>query len=140
MAETAGIAHGINYQYRMNAAVQVEFEDGTYGQAFFSKCMIGHKNDLRVTVSGENHEYAWEQQQCDRFFIGNREKGNETVYMNTVYNLQKKNDGCLWTNYANFSECRKMDIYRWAKMNRKAKYIYDIIFNEYKKLRLYKVK
>ena len=66
-------------------SVQVEFADGTYGQALFSKCMIGHKNDLRVTVSGEKHEYAWEQQQDDRFFIGNRAKGNETVYMNRAY-------------------------------------------------------
>lgn len=34
-------------------SVMVEFEDGTPGQALFSKCMLGHKNDFVVTVSGE---------------------------------------------------------------------------------------
>ncbi len=62
-------------------AVMVEFADGTPGSAVFSKCMLGHKNDLRVTVSGEFAEYTWQQEQCDRLFIGNRGLGNEMLLM-----------------------------------------------------------
>ena len=61
--------------------VMVEFEDGTPGNAIFSKCMLGHKNDLRVTVSGAMCEIAWIQQECDRLIIGNRGLGNETLLM-----------------------------------------------------------
>lgn len=66
-------------------SVMVEFEDGTPGQALFSKCMLGHKNDFVVTVSGEEREYSWRQEQCDRLWVGNREIGNETVYLNKKF-------------------------------------------------------
>ena len=66
-------------------AVMVEFADGTPGNALFSKCMLGHKNDLTVTVSGDRRELRWHQEQCDRLLIGNRETGNETVYMDRLY-------------------------------------------------------
>ena len=64
-------------------AVMVEFADGTPGSAVFSKCMLGHKNDLCVTVSGELAEYTWQQEQCDRLWIGHRGIGNETLLMDT---------------------------------------------------------
>ena len=66
-------------------SVMVEFEDGTPGSALFSKCMLGHKNDLQVVVSGEQCEYTWKQEQCDRLFVGNREIGNETVFMSNEF-------------------------------------------------------
>lgn len=66
-------------------SVMVEFADGTPGQALFSKCMLGHKNDLVVTVSGERNEYSWRQEQCDILRVGNREIGNEQVFMNKAY-------------------------------------------------------
>lgn len=66
-------------------SVMVEFADGTPGQALFSKCMLGHKNDLTVTVSGELQEYSWKQERCDLLYAGNRETGNETIYMNQEY-------------------------------------------------------
>lgn len=62
-------------------AVMVEFADGTPGSAIFSKCMLGHKNDLVLTVSGDGKEYSWHQENCDRLQVGNRGLGNETVYM-----------------------------------------------------------
>ncbi len=62
-------------------AVMVEFADGTPGSAIFSKCMLGHKNDLCVTVSGETAEFSWQQEQCDRLLVGNRGLGNETILM-----------------------------------------------------------
>lgn len=66
-------------------SVMVEFADGTPGQALFSKCMMGHKNDLTVTISGEQREYTWKQEQCDKLWIGNRENGNEAVFMDREF-------------------------------------------------------
>lgn len=62
-------------------SVMVEFADGTPGSALFSKCMLGHKNDLRVSVSGDEKEFAWHMEQCDRLWVGQRERGNESVYV-----------------------------------------------------------
>lgn len=62
-------------------AVMVEFADGTPGSAVFSKCMLGHKNDLTVTVSGDMREYGWCQERCDSLQIGNRGMGNEMLSM-----------------------------------------------------------
>ena len=62
-------------------AVMVEFADGTPGSALFSKCMLGHKNDLSVTVSGDQKEYTWNQERCDLLEVGNRGLGNETIYV-----------------------------------------------------------
>lgn len=62
-------------------AVMVEFADGTPGSALFSKCMLGHKNDLSLTVSGDIREYGWHQERCDWLQIGNRGMGNERVYV-----------------------------------------------------------
>lgn len=62
-------------------SVMVEFADGTPGSALFSKCMLGHKNDLSVTVSGDEREYSWNQERCDWLQVGNRGLGNETVYV-----------------------------------------------------------
>ena len=62
-------------------SVMVEFADGTPGSALFSKCMLGHKNDLRVIVSGDEKEFSWHMEQCDRLWVGQRERGNESVYV-----------------------------------------------------------
>lgn len=62
-------------------AVMVELADGTPGSALFSKSMLGHKNDLRVVVSGEQAELTWMQEQCDRLYVGNRGLGNEELRM-----------------------------------------------------------
>ena len=62
-------------------SIMVEFADGTPGSALFSKCMLGHKNDLRVSVSGDEKEFAWHMEQCDRLWVGQRERGNESVYV-----------------------------------------------------------
>lgn len=62
-------------------AVMVEFADGTPGAATFSKCMLGHKNDLRVTISGELSELSWQQELCDRLTVGSRETCRQTILM-----------------------------------------------------------
>ena len=68
-------------------SILLEFADGTPGSALFSKCMLGHKNDLSLTVSGDRKEYAWCQERCDLLQVGNRGLGNETVYMDRSYVL-----------------------------------------------------
>lgn len=65
--------------------VMLEFADGTPGMAVFSKCMMGHKNDLVVTVNTEAHEYTWKQEACNRLYIGNRENGNEKFFIGNKY-------------------------------------------------------
>lgn len=65
--------------------VMLEFADGTPGMAAFSKCMMGHKNDLVVTVNTEAHEYTWKQEACNRLYIGNRESGNEKFFIGNKY-------------------------------------------------------
>lgn len=66
-------------------SVLVEFADGTPGQALFSKCMPGHKNDLVVTVSGEKKEYSWKQEECGRIYVGNQEKGIAKEYVSQEF-------------------------------------------------------
>lgn len=68
-------------------SVMVEFADGTPGSALFSKCMLGHKNDLSVTVSGDEREFRWNQERCDLIQVGNRGLGNETVYVDKTVAL-----------------------------------------------------
>lgn len=72
----------IHVQSDDTTSVMVEFADGTPGSALFSKCMLGHKNDLRVIVSGDKKEYFWHQERCDLLHTGDREHGNETIYVN----------------------------------------------------------
>ena len=69
--------------------VMVEFEDGTPGSAVFSKVMLGHKNDFQLVVSGEQCEYRWEQERCEMLYVGNREIGNESVYMNPNFVMEQ---------------------------------------------------
>lgn len=68
-------------------AVMVEFADGTPGSALFSKCMLGHKNDLSVQVNGDRQSISWNQERCDLLQTGNRELGNETIYMDKAVTL-----------------------------------------------------
>ena len=66
-------------------AVMVEFADGTPGSAVFSKCMLGHKNDLRLSVSAELAEIAWQQELCDRLMVGSRAYGRQTLLMDRQF-------------------------------------------------------
>lgn len=68
-------------------AVLLRFEDGTPGMMLASKVASGHKNDLIVTVDGEQCEYSWEQQLPDRLCIGRREKENGELFMNRAFVL-----------------------------------------------------
>lgn len=74
--------NSINIHSDDTTTVVLEFEDGTPGMACFSKCFMGHKNDLSVTIDTSMHEYTWRQEECDRLLIGNRNIGNETYYVN----------------------------------------------------------
>lgn len=64
------------------ALILLKFADGTPGQLFASKAANGHKNDLQLNVFCEGYGMEWTQEVPDRFVIGRKEIGQETVYMN----------------------------------------------------------
>lgn len=64
-------------------SVLFQMADGTPGMMMASKAACGHKNDLLVTVEGEECEFSWHQQQPDRLCINRREQGNCEVFMNS---------------------------------------------------------
>ncbi len=64
------------------ALILMHFMDGTPGQLLVSKAANGHKNDLRLLVACEAYEMEWRQEEPDRLYLGLKEEGTETVYMN----------------------------------------------------------
>ncbi len=62
--------------------ILVRFQDGTPGEVTVSKAACGHKNDLRLSVWGDQYSLEWEQEQPDRLRRGIQGVGFETVYMN----------------------------------------------------------
>ena len=72
----------VTYNDRTSSNSQyAAISDDEGDDGLFSKCMLGHKNDLRVSVSGDEKEFAWHMEQCDRLWVGQRERGNESVYV-----------------------------------------------------------
>ncbi len=60
--------------------ILVEFEDCTMGQLLVSQVAAGHKNDLRIEISGERYSMNWEQERADRLQIGKRSEGTTQLY------------------------------------------------------------
>lgn len=67
------------------ALVQVEFEGGILGSLLISQVCAGKKNGLKINISGEKYALEWQQEQADRLWIGNRDKGNEEIYADAKY-------------------------------------------------------
>ena len=63
-------------------AVLLRFEDGTPGIMLASKVASGHKNDIMVSVEGEQCEFTWRQELPDRLNVGCREQPNGELFMN----------------------------------------------------------
>ena len=78
--DSAGKAHAMDTED--TGFILVRFADGTPGQVTVTKSAAGHKNDLRLSVWGENYSLEWEQEQPDRLRRGIQGVGFETVYMN----------------------------------------------------------
>lgn len=63
-------------------SVQFTLKQGLGGVFLVSKVAHGHKNDLEISISCENGEVSWRQEEPDRYQYQCRETGNTTIYMN----------------------------------------------------------
>ncbi len=56
-----------------NDVVMVEYEGGATGCYWTSQFAIGHKNDLRIRIYGENGSILWEQENCEKVTMIDRD-------------------------------------------------------------------
>ncbi len=56
-----------------NDVVMVEYEGGATGVYWTSQFAIGHDNDLRVRIYGENGSILWSQEDCEKVTIIDRD-------------------------------------------------------------------
>jgi len=52
-----------------NDVVMVEYEGGATGVYWTSQFAIGHDNDLRIRIYGENGSILWKQEECEKVTI-----------------------------------------------------------------------
>lgn len=74
------------------AMIICQLEDGTKASINLSQVTGGHKNDLRLTVSGTKKSLTWNQETSDKLFIGNRTEGNQVIYADAKYIDNSLND------------------------------------------------
>lgn len=67
------------------AYIIAKFEDGTKGMFHVSQVCGGKKNHFELTVSGEIASLEWNQERCDKLWIGKRECGNEELFVGPQY-------------------------------------------------------
>lgn len=67
------------------AFIMAELENGTQVIFHISQILAGKKNGLRVIIGGSKASLTWEQEQPDRLHIGNRDQGNEEIYVGEQY-------------------------------------------------------
>lgn len=67
------------------AFIMAELENGTQVIFHISQILAGKKNGLRVIIGGSKASLTWDQEQPDRLHIGNRDKGNEEIYVGEQY-------------------------------------------------------
>ena len=56
-----------------NDVVMVEYEGGATGVYWTSQFAIGHDNDLKVRIYGENGSILWKQEECEKVTVISRE-------------------------------------------------------------------
>lgn len=56
-----------------NDVVMVEYEGGATGVYWTSQFAIGHMNDLRVRIYGENGSILWKQEECEKVTMIDRD-------------------------------------------------------------------
>ena len=67
------------------AFIMAEMENGTQAILHISQILAGKKNALRVIIGGSKAALTWDQEQPDRLHIGNRDTGNEEIYVGEQY-------------------------------------------------------
>lgn len=68
-----------------NDMILVEFEGGATGCYWTSQVAIGHDNDLRVRIYGENGSIEWRQEECEKVIMISRD--------GTIVERRRGNDG-----------------------------------------------
>ena len=58
------------------ATVLLRFEDGTIGSVNVGQVLPGHKNDLRLEISGRKGSLAWKQEQQNELWCGHHDQAN----------------------------------------------------------------
>ena len=67
------------------AYIMVKFEDGTQGLFHVSQVCAGKKNHFALNISGEKVSLEWDQERCDKLWIGKRDSGNEELFAGPQY-------------------------------------------------------
>ena len=84
-AQTFGGQSGSNYTFvdiesEDAAFINVQFENGVYGQVLLSQITAGAKNDLQIGIDGSRYSMSWKQEDADKLLIGHRERGSILKY------------------------------------------------------------
>ncbi len=66
-----------------NDVILVEYEGGATGCYWTSQFAIGHMNDLRVRIYGENGSILWKQEECEKVTMIDRDGNIREVYRGT---------------------------------------------------------
>ena len=66
-----------------NDVVLVEYTDGATGVYWTSQFAIGHRNDLRVRIYGENGSVLWSQEECEKVTVIDRDGNITETYRGT---------------------------------------------------------
>ncbi|NLC06049.1 MAG: Gfo/Idh/MocA family oxidoreductase [Erysipelothrix sp.] len=67
------------------AFIIAKLESGIHVSMDVSQVTGGHKNDLRLVVSGSKASLTWCQERADILQVGKRDEGNEIVYADSKY-------------------------------------------------------
>ena len=67
-----------------NDVVMVEYEGGATGVYWTSQFAIGHMNDLRVRIYGENGSILWKQEECEKVTMIDRDGVIRESYRGTA--------------------------------------------------------
>jgi len=70
-----------DYQVRVDdlSNLLLRFDNGAVGNFFASQVCAGHKNDLRIELNGSKASLAWQQEQAEELWIGQRGMPNQTL-------------------------------------------------------------
>jgi len=61
------------------ASVLVRFENGAKGSFSVGQVCAGHKNGLRIEVSGQERSLRWDQEQQNELWLGSRHQANQVL-------------------------------------------------------------
>ena len=78
-AATGSLTQDYRVQVPDLGCVWLRFDNGARGSFSTTSLAAGHKNDLRIEVSGAAGSLRWEQERPNELWIGRRDQPNETL-------------------------------------------------------------